>query len=615
MNVSTTAKTEAALEYIAMGFPVIPLCWPTQDGTCGCGRGHEGKSIGKVPLTDHGLKDATQTQTGVKEYWEKWPNANVAIVIPEGHFVLDVDAEHGGYESLEILQEQYVKLPKTLTAMTGGGGIHIWFKAKDIRNTTALAGFPGLDVRGVGGYVVAPPSIHRSGKEYAWIDQSPIADAPEWLVKLCVNNHHSNTSVLQIKENWITQAMPGVTEGQRDAVCTRLAGYFLTKMPPDIVREVLYPFADRCTPPLAHADVDKCVDSVSRKERTKGEDPNTGDKDIYHYCPPTEPAISERYKSVTESVTNLTDGQQPMKSLQSQGIENVTKEQPSVTESLAKRIEDWVKDSSGWFSYDDIDKEFGIHADNDKLNRRVIIKRLKDANVIEQHIKNNKLYRYINTSVRLIDFKSGNKVTPIQLKYPFGIEYYFNTYPGNIIVVAGSPDAGKTAFLLNLIRMNQFDFSIYYQSSEMGKDELQNRLLNFEGIDVQDWNFTAEERSSNFADVIRPNCVNIIDYMELSGDFYMVAEYLRQIHDKLDGGIAIVALQKDPKAPQGRGGTFGLEKPRLYLNMDSGQILIRKAKNWTHPEQNPNGLILNYKIVGGCKFIITNDWHNDGGTK
>jgi hypothetical protein len=386
-------------------------------------------------------------------------------------------------------------------------------------------------------------------------------------------------------------------------------------MPPDIVREVLYPFADRCTPPLAHADVDKCVDSVSRKERAKGEGPNTGDKDIYHYCPPTEPAISERYKSVTESVTNLTDGQQPMKSLQSQGIENVTKEQPSVTESLAKRIEDWVKDSSGWFSYDDIDKEFGIHADNDKLNRRVIIKRLKDANVIEQHIKNNKLYRYINTSVRLIDFKSGNKVTPIQLKYPFGIEYYFNTYPGNIIVVAGSPDAGKTAFLLNLIRMNQFDFSIYYQSSEMGKDELQNRLLNFEGIDVQDWNFTAEERSSNFADVIRPNCVNIIDYMELSGDFYMVAEYLRQIHDKLDGGIAIVALQKDPKAPQGRGGTFGLEKPRLYLNMDSGQILIRKAKNWTHPEQNPNGLILNYKIVGGCKFIITNDWHNDGGTK
>ncbi len=191
------------------------------------------------------------------------------------------------------------------------------------------------------------------------------------------------------------------------------------------------------------------------------------------------------------------------------------------------------------------------------------------------------------------------------------MKYYFNTYPGNIIVVAGSPDSGKTAFLLNVIKLNQYDFSIYYQSSEMGRDELQNRLLNFDGIGLDDWNFTAEERSSNFADVIRPNCINIIDYMELSGDFYMVAEYLRQIHDKLDGGIAIVALQKDPKAPQGRGGTFGLEKPRLYLNMDSGKTVIKKAKNWTHPEQNPNGLTLNYKIVGGCKFIITNDWHTE----
>ena len=97
--------------------------------------------------------------------------------------------------------------------------------------------------------------------------------------------------------------MSGVSEGQRDDVCTRLAGYYLTKMPPDIVREVLYTFADRCTPPLPHADVDKCVDSVLRKERTKKGEPNTGDKDIYHYCPPTEPVQSNHDKTVTENVT------------------------------------------------------------------------------------------------------------------------------------------------------------------------------------------------------------------------------------------------------------------------------------------------------------------------
>lgn len=338
------------------------------------------------------------------------------------------------------------------------------------------------------------------------------------------------------------------------------------------------------------------------EKATAGQDSNQDNKSIYHYCPPTAPTNSSRNKIVTENVTN------PIK-MPGNDTEHQTQKTESVTKSLADRIEEWVKDSSGWFSYDDIDKEFGIQGDTEKSNRRMIIKRLKDASVVEQHIKNNKLYRYINTSVRLIDFKNATNAKPLAIKYPFGIENYFNTYPGNIIVVAGSPDAGKTAFLLNLIKLNQHDFSIYYQSSEMGKDELQNRLLNFEGIGVQDWNFTAEERSSNFADVIRPDCINIIDYMELSGDFYMVAEYLKQLHDKLAGGIAIVALQKDPKAPQGRGGTFGLEKPRLYLNMDSGQIAIRKAKNWTRPDQNPNGLVLNYKIIGGCKFLITQDWH------
>lgn len=88
----------------------------------------------------------------------------------------------------------------------------------------------------------------------------------------------------------------------------------------------------------------------------------------------------------------------------------------------------------------------------------------------------------------------------------------------------------------------------------------------------------------------------------------MVAEYLKQIHDKLSTGIAVVALQKDPKADQGRGGTFGLEKPRLYLNLDAGKITIRKAKNWSDPSVNPNRLELKYKIVGGCKFFVTEGW-------
>ncbi len=99
------------------------------------------------------------------------------------------------------------------------------------------------------------------------------------------------------------------------------------------------------------------------------------------------------------------------------------------------------------------------------------------------------------------------------MKYPFGIEKLFNTYPGNLIVVAGASDAGKTAFLLNFVRLNMDKYPIYYQSSEMGAEELANRLEQFD-LPLGSWTFTAEERSRDYADVIRPDCINIIDYLE-----------------------------------------------------------------------------------------------------
>ena len=319
--------------------------------------------------------------------------------------------------------------------------------------------------------------------------------------------------------------------------------------------------------------------SLKRKPAYSPSSPINSIKNTSLYCLSDADLASGRDKSVTESVT------------------------------LSQRIENFVTDTTGWFSYEEIDKELGLTEPRDKINRRQIMKRLKDDGIIEAHPRNNKLFRYVKVAVRLVDFKAAGKKTPLAIKYPFGIGSYFRTYPGNVIAIAGAADAGKTAFLLNLIRLNMADFSVYYQTSEMGAEELANRLMKFEDIVLDEWNFIAEERSRDFADVIRPDCINIVDYLELAGDFYMVADYLKQIHDKLSSGIAIVALQKKRGAELGRGGDFGLEKPRLYLSMDAGKLIVQKAKNWTDPEINPNGLVLNFKIVNGCKFIVTDDWH------
>ena len=296
MNATVTAKAEAALEYIAMGFPVIPLCWPAKDGSCGCGRGHQAKEIGKVPLTEHGLKDATQTQAGVNEYWGKWPDANVAIVIPEGYFVLDVDADRGGHESLDIIQEQHGKLPATMSVITGGQGIHLWFRANGIRNATALAGFSGLDIRGNGGYVVAPPSIHRNGNEYAWVDRRPVAVAPEWLITLRTKKQQPSSNPYKVGQAEL------ILEGQRNQTLASKAGTMRRAgFSSEAIFEALATLnRESCQPPLPDEEVRNIANSVGRYPPVNGS-PNGNNTYIYKYIERNIPGLdTDRNKSVAE---------------------------------------------------------------------------------------------------------------------------------------------------------------------------------------------------------------------------------------------------------------------------------------------------------------------------
>ena len=144
----------AALAYAARGWEVIPC------------RRH-----GKTPLTSHGVKDATADPRAIRAWWTRWPDANVAIATGKtsGLVVLDVDGDEGLYALGEILSRQGGTV-LTPTAATGGGGFHLFYAisgAGVARNSVRKLG-PGLDVRGEGGYVVAFPSWHESGRRYVW---------------------------------------------------------------------------------------------------------------------------------------------------------------------------------------------------------------------------------------------------------------------------------------------------------------------------------------------------------------------------------------------------------------------------------------------------------------
>lgn len=159
---------------------------------CSCGDPNC-ENQGKHPRTQHGLDDATTLPDQIREWWERWNNANIGIPCGKNYIaVLDIDPRHGGDKSLAKLQERHGKLPDTFTVKTGGDGLHYYFsrfageKLKSVSNALGTE-YPGIDLKSDGGYVVGPGSLHLSGNRYEIINDVPLVDIPEWLEKLLIN--------------------------------------------------------------------------------------------------------------------------------------------------------------------------------------------------------------------------------------------------------------------------------------------------------------------------------------------------------------------------------------------------------------------------------------------
>jgi putative DNA primase/helicase len=180
-----TALGTAALRYALRGWRVFPL-HGLVNGACTCGRSCS--SPGKHPLVRRGLYEATTDAHQIEEWWRGWRSANIGIATgsESGIVVIDIDLP-AAVASLDVLID--MGLPVTLAGVTGGGGLHLIYMCADDTLGNSAGRLPGIegelsgiDLRANGGYIVAPPSIHRSGATYAWLDEDvAIAPAPEWL--------------------------------------------------------------------------------------------------------------------------------------------------------------------------------------------------------------------------------------------------------------------------------------------------------------------------------------------------------------------------------------------------------------------------------------------------
>ena len=177
-----------------------------------------------------------------------------------GLFALDVDPRKGDAKSLAYLEAQHGKLPETRTANTGGGGVHHLFKYPDfpVKNSTGDLAL-GLDIKGEGGAIVVAPSLHASGKRYSWRNSAPIANAPEWFLRLLREAQKS-------RANGSAAIGVAISEGRRNDTLTSLAGSMRRRGmgAEEIEAALLVTNNKRCDPPLAEDEVRKIASSVCR---------------------------------------------------------------------------------------------------------------------------------------------------------------------------------------------------------------------------------------------------------------------------------------------------------------------------------------------------------------
>lgn len=182
-----------AINYGKFGFAVFPLL-----------------PRSKAPACSGGFHDAVKDEVSIRSLWGTKTNCNLGIATGDisGFWVLDIDSEKGGEESLVELENKYGSLPETLVSKTGGGGKHYLFRIppgeKIPCTINKLA--KGIDTRGNGGYIAAPPSVHPNGKVYEWVDNE-ISEAPKWLIKLILSLKHEPVKTAhtgQVIGDWTT---------------------------------------------------------------------------------------------------------------------------------------------------------------------------------------------------------------------------------------------------------------------------------------------------------------------------------------------------------------------------------------------------------------------------
>jgi len=525
---------KAALDYAGRGFSVIPI---------------KPDKKPYIPWTEYQTRPPAPEM--IRQWWGECPGAMIGIVTGEisGVFVIDCDSEEAYQKIQDLLPDDFI----TCIAKTPRG-YHLYFvypAGEHIGNAAGI--LPGVDVRGQGGYIIAPPSVNGTGKAYAWLDGLGIDEIEPAPCPDALYNKKSFNIYRACKENVRPEknSLQFLTQGTRDNDLFHVGNCLIKGgCKEETARQVLDILARNCTPPFpeneAQAKIDSVLTRCERRERNLTEE-------------------LRQWIDLTSAYFSLTSAYEPLQILTSQ-----------------------------------------------KNTCHQIMHRFVKEGYVERHPNKNGVYRRIDSDIEFMDFANADVNNTVNLTLPLGLHSKTKLFPKGVIVVAGVSGMGKTLFAFNTIAENMGRFPIFYFNSEMGPEALKQKLSNFP-IPIEDWakNMKVVDQWDfyNIADKIQPDAFNVIDYLEPEGEkAFNIHGVISAIIRKLHKGTALITIQKKPGATMGTGGVYSVKAATLALALDWGKIEIVKNR-FREADPLPSLTKINFEVHQGYKFENLSYWY------
>ena len=504
------------------------------------------------------------TSEEIREWWSKWPKAMIGIVTGDisGVFGIDCDNEDAYQKIQELLPDSFI----TCIARTPRG-YHLYLvypKGQTIGNATGL--MPGVDIRGEGGYIIAPPSVNGDGKAYAWqeglaLGEVEPATVPIDLYKYISLYMHTGGGEHHTGENHrkpqnTTETTNLFTEGRRDEDLFHHAFVLLKGgMDRESVTDTIDFLAKSSIPPYPVSEARRKVESAFQRFLQKND-------------------VNPR--------------------------------------NIASEIEEWVNTTEGNFKTTESHKELQITTKEEKKAAMMAFLRLKERGIIEKVGNCHGCYRRIDTTIDFMDFANADIENYVDIRLPLGLHAKTKIFPKAAIVIAGVSGMGKTLFAFNAISENFGRFPIYYFNSEMGPEALKEKLSHFP-IPISEWakhmKVIDNWDFNSIADKIQPDAFNCVDYLEPEGDRpYNIHGVISAIIRRLNKGTALITIQKKPNVTMGTGGIYSIKAATLAIALDWGTIEIVKNR-FREADMQPSLNKINFEVHWGYKFEKVGNWY------